>query len=354
LNDGYHPPDGSFDQPSEIACLSDAPQVVVAGAGSIGCFVGGLLAGAGRAVTLLARPRVIADIAAHGLHLTALDGVDCRVPPSAVRATEDPATLAQAAYVLVAVKSTDTAGMAELIARHAPQAATIVSLQNGVDNVPLLRECLPGHRVLAGMVAFNVVALGDGHYHRATSGEIVLEQDPAGTAARLDVPGLTVTSSSNITALQWGKLLLNLNNAINALSGLPLRDQLSQKAWREVLAEQIVEALLVTKAAGIVPVTSPLPPPLLPFVLRLPDTLFRILAGRMLKIDPRARSSMWEDLQLHRRTEIDYLQGAIIRLAAQHAQPAPLSRRIANLVKSAEDAKQGSPGLRPAEIASSR
>jgi 2-dehydropantoate 2-reductase len=133
---------------------------------------------------------------------------------------------------------------------------------------------------------------------------------------------------------------------------LPLRDQLSQKVWREILAEQIVEALLVTKAAGIVPVTSPLPPPLLPIVLRLPDTLFRILAGRMLKIDPQARSSMWEDLQLHRRTEIDYLQGAIIRLAAQYAQPVPLSRRIANLVKSAEAAKQGSPGLRPAEIAS--
>ena len=149
MNDRYHPPDGSFDQPSEIGGLSDAPQFVVAGAGSIGCFVGGLLAGAGRAVTLLARPRVIADVAAHGLHLTSLDGVDCRVRPSAVRASEDPATLAQAAYILVAVKSTDTARMAELIARHALPGATIVSLQNGVDNVPMLRKCLPGHQVLA-------------------------------------------------------------------------------------------------------------------------------------------------------------------------------------------------------------
>jgi 2-dehydropantoate 2-reductase len=356
LNESYHRSDGGFDQPLEIAGLSDAAnrQFVVAGAGSIGCFVGGLLAGAGRAVTLLARPRVIADVAAHGLHVTSLDGVDCRVLPSAVRATDDPATLAQAAYILVAVKSTDTAAMAELIARHAPPDALIVSLQNGVDNVPLLRERLPDRRVLAGMVAFNVVAMGEGRYHRATSGEIVLEQDAAGTAARFDAPGLTVTASRNITGVQWGKLLLNLNNAINALSGLPLRDQLSQKAWRELLAEQIVEALLVTKAAGIVPVTSPLPPPLLPFVLRLPDGLFRILAGRMLRIDPQARSSMWEDLQLRRRTEIDYLQGTIIRLAAQHAQPVPLSRRIANLVKSAEEAKQGSPGLQAAEIASSR
>ena len=89
-----------------------------------------------------------------------------------------------------------------------------------------------------------------------------------------------------------------------------------------------------------------MPAPLLPFVLRLPDTVFRILAGRMLKIDPQARSSMWEDLQQGRRTEIDYLQGAIVRIAAQHGQRAPLSERIIELVRSAEELKQGSP--RPA------
>src|SRR5262249_35743508 len=150
------------------------------------------------------------------------------------------------------------------------------------------------------------------------------------------------TSSVNITGVQWGKLLLNLNNAINALSGLPLRDQLAQRAWRMILAAQIAEALMVTKAAGIVPVTSPLPPPLLPIVLRLPAGLVKILAGRMLRIAPQARSSMWEDLRLGRWTEIDHLQGAIIPLAARTGQAAPLSRRIADLVRSAEAAGRGS------------
>jgi 2-dehydropantoate 2-reductase len=152
--------------------------------------------------------------------------------------------------------------------------------------------------------------------------------------------------------VQWGKLLLNLNNAINALSDLPLRDQLSQRPWRAILAAQMAEGLAAMKAAGISPVTSPLPAPLLPFVLRLPDSVFRVLAGRMLKIDPQARSSMWEDLKLRRRTEIDYLQGAIVRLAAQHGGRAPLSERITTLVRSAEAARQGSPGLRPAQFAS--
>jgi 2-dehydropantoate 2-reductase len=335
--------------------LTDASRgpIVVAGAGSVGCFVGGLLAGAGFDVTLLTRPRIVADIAAHGLHLTSIEGLDRCLPPQAIRATDDPMAMAQAAIVLVAVKSTDTAAMADLIARHAREDATIVSLQNGVDNVPLLRERLSDRKVLAGMVAFNVVTMGSGHYHRATSGEIVLEQDAAGTASQLGVPGLVVTASANMPGVQWGKLLLNLNNAINALSGLPLRDQISQRAWRAILAAQIAEALWVTRAAGIVPATSPLPAPLLPIVLRLPDSVFRILAAPMLKIDPQARSSMWEDLQQGRRTEIDHLQGAIVRIAARHGQRAPLSERVIALVKSAEAAKRGSPGLQPAQIVSS-
>jgi len=328
--------------------------VVVAGAGSIGCFVGGLLADAGFKVTLLARQRIIADIAAHGLHLTSIEGLDRQLPPRSVGATDDPAAMRDAASILVAVKSTDTAAMADLIARHAPLDATIVSLQNGVDNVPLLRERLSDRKVLAGMVAFNVVTMGGGRYHRATSGDLIIEQDASGTASQLNVPGLAVNTSGNMPGVQWGKLLLNLNNAINALSGLPLRDQLSQRAWRAILAAQVAEALSVTKAAGIVPVTSPLPAPLLPIVLRLPDTVFRIIAGRMLKIDPQARSSMWEDLQQGRRTEIDYLQGAIVRIAAQHGQRAPLSERIIELVRSAEELKRGSPRLQPAQIVSMR
>jgi 2-dehydropantoate 2-reductase len=328
--------------------------VVVAGAGSIGCFVGGLLADAGFEVTLLARSRIIDEISAHDLHLTSIEGLDRRLPARALGATDDPAAMAGAACILVTVKSTDTAAMADLLARHAPRTAAIVSLQNGVDNVPALRQRLPNHKVLAGMVAFNVVSMAQARFHRATSGEIVLEQDPADTAAGLSAPGLLVRSSTNMQGVQWGKLLLNLNNAINALSGLPLRDQLSERAWRLVLADQISEALAATKAAGITPITSPLPPFLLPAVLRLPDSVFRVLAARMLKIDPQARSSMWEDLQRHRRTEIDHLQGAIVRLAGLHGLSAPLSERIATLVRSAEAAKQGSPGLWPDQIASSR
>jgi len=323
----------------------------VAGAGSIGCFVGGMLAAGGRRVALLARPRVIGEIESGGLRLTSFEGLDRNVASTQLTLSENPGVFADASVVLVTVKSADTSGIAEVIARHAPSDAVIVSLQNGVGNVAVLRQRLPGRRVLAGMVSFNVVAPGAGRYHRATSGDIVIEQDDAGTAERLSVPGLRMRASADIAGVQWGKLLLNLNNALNALADLPLRRQLAQRAWRRLFADQIAEGLAAMRAAGIRPVSSmPIPPGWMPAVLRLPDAIFAVLLASSMNIDPEARSSMWEDLQRGRATEIDYLQGVITAIAGRHGLKAPLSDRIVSLIKAAEAAGKGSPGLTPEQI----
>lgn len=331
--------------------MVSARPIIIAGAGSIGCFVGGMLAGGGRSVGLLARPRVVAEIERCDLRVSSFEGADRRIPASQLMLATDAAVLAEAIIVLVTVKSADTAAMADEIARHAPADAVVVSLQNGVGNVAILRERLPGWQVLSGMVPFNVIALGEGRYHRATSGDIVIDRDQADTAARLSVDGLTLCASDNMPGVQWGKLLLNLNNALNALSGLPLREQLAQWPWRRLLADQLSEALRAMKAEGISPVASNgVPPALTPYLLRLPDALFQILARRSMQIDPMARSSMWEDLRHRRRTEIDYLQGVIVALAERHRIDVPLTRRIVDLVKAAERAGQGSPGLSPAQV----
>src|SRR5258707_6395620 len=179
--------------------------IIVAGAGSIGCFVGGVLADAGRRVSLLARPRVIEEINSNGLRVTSFEGFDRTLKSGQLSFSDDPSIFKDAGAVLVTVKSTDTAEIADLIAKHAPTDAVIVSLQNGVGNVAVLRERLPGRRVLAGMVPFNVTAPAPGRYHRATSGDIVIEQDNAATAERLSAPGLTMRASRNIAGVQWGK-----------------------------------------------------------------------------------------------------------------------------------------------------
>jgi 2-dehydropantoate 2-reductase len=330
--------------------ISNRP-IGVAGAGSIGCFVGGMLVAGGRSVALLARPRVIGEIQANGLRLTSFEGFDRQLASNTLTLSEHPGMFSDAGIVLVTVKSADTAEIADVIAKNAPADAVIVSLQNGIGNVSVLRERLPGRRVLAGMVPFNVIARAPGQFHRATSGDIVIEADDAGTAEALSVPGLKMRASADIAGVQWGKLLVNLNNALNALADLPLRRQLAQRAWRGLFADQMAEGLAAIRAEGIKPVSStPIPAGWTPHLLRLPDAIFEALLGRTMKIDPEARSSMWEDLQRGRLTEIDYLQGVITEIADRRGLQVPLSRRIVALIKTAETSGKGSPGLTPEQI----
>ena len=162
---------------------------------------------------------------------------------------------------------------------------------------------------------------------------------------------MPVQSTDTIAGVQWGKLLLNLNNALNALSDLPLQAQLQQRAWRLLFADQMAEGLAVLRAAGISPIaTAAMPSWLTPHVLRLPDSLFGVILRRVMKIDADARSSMWEDLQRGRPTEVDYLQGVVVQSANRLGVETPLSRRVIDLVKLAEDAKRGSPALSVQQI----
>ena len=135
-------------------------RILIAGAGSVGCYVGGRLSAAARAVTLLARPRVIAEIKEHGLTLSDLDGRSAEISADALRLTDDPVAMAGADLILVTVKSRDTAAMGKLIAAHAKPDTVIVSLQNGTANAERLRVLVGGRLVIAGMVPFNVLSRG--------------------------------------------------------------------------------------------------------------------------------------------------------------------------------------------------
>jgi len=326
-------------------------KIVVAGAGSIGCFVGGQLAAAGHDVCFLARQRIADEVAAHGLTLTDRDGGSAQVAAGRIAIGIDPALLASADVVLVTVKSGATREMARTLRQFAPAQAIVVSLQNGIDNAAILQDELPQMQVVAGMVPFNVVALGDGRFHRGTDGDIVIDAKSGPLAQALSTPHMKVQVHLDMNAVAWGKLLLNLNNALNALAGVPLREEIADRRWRLILATCVDEALAALKAAGIRPAKiGALPPSALPRVLRLPDFLFRLVAAAQLKIDPAARSSMQDDLEQRRTTEIDQLQGAVAALAATHALRAPMNRSILDLVKAAERARAGSPRLAAADV----
>lgn len=314
-------------------------KIAILGAGSIGCYLGGALTAAGVDVVLIGRARMAENIVKHGLHLSDLQGRAISLTPSQVNYAEDPAALAGADLILVTVKSADTAEAAQIIASHATSTALVISFQNGIGNADVLRAGVKGNAVLGGMVPFNVVQMPEGRFHRGTEGELMLEASPtlARRKAAFSAAGLPLLEQSDFVGVQWGKLLLNLNNPINALSGVPLKTELSQRAYRRCLANLIEEATTVLQAANIRPAKiAKIGPGMLPTLLRLPDFLFSRIAKTMLRIDPEARSSMWEDLQAGRRTEVDYINGAVVQLAQQHRCDAPMNRRIVELIRQAE------------------
>lgn len=310
--------------------------VLVMGAGALGCYIGGCLAAAGAPVTFVGRPRVLDALREHGLALSDLDGGSRTLPAGSLALAAAPPPGSAPSLVLLCVKSGATAEAAGELARALPTGTPVVSLQNGVSNAELARAHAPRLAVLAGMVAFNVVELGPGRYHRATSGTLAAQAHPVLQAWQpvFAAAGVPLALHAELAPWQWGKLLLNLNNAVNALSGLPLRAQLLQRDYRLCMAALMAEALAALHAAGIAPARlTPLPAAALPAVLRLPTPLFRVLAARMLRIDAKARSSMADDLQRGRPTEVDALCGEVVRLAREHGMAAPANERIAELVR---------------------
>jgi 2-dehydropantoate 2-reductase len=318
-----------------VACNPLGP-VLVMGAGAVGCWIGGCLQAADVPVVFVGRPRVLEGLRRSGLTLTDLDGGTRSVPAQALALRESASGAPAPGLVLLCVKSGATAGATDELARAVPPGTLVVSMQNGISNAALAQAHAPALTVRAGMVPFNVAELAPGHYHRGTSGTLAAQDHEALRAwqPRFAAAGVPLELHADLAPLQWGKLLLNLNNAVNALSGLPLRAQLLEREYRVCMAALIDEALGALHAAGIEPAKlTPLPPAALPAALRLPSPIFRVLAFRMLRIDAKARTSMADDLAHGRATEIDALCGEVVRLARQHGTAAPVNERISELVR---------------------
>lgn len=312
------------------------PRFAVLGAGSVGCHLGGHLVAAGYDVAFVGRARGMAVLRERGLTLSRFDRGDVHLAPGRLALGTGVEGVGGADYVLVTVKSAGTRGAGEEMGRHLGGGAVVVSFQNGLHNPRILRDSLPGHTVLAGMVPYNVDGSEPGTVHQGMPGRVMVEPDERLLGAFRQA-GLEVEARADMVEVQHGKLLLNLNNAINALSGLPLRDQLGRRAYRLCLALCQREALAAYRAAGMVPARlGPTAPRVTPYVLGLPDALFRRAAAASLRIDARARSSMWEDLRRGRPTEIDSLQGEIVALATAHGLSAPANARLVTLVRAAE------------------
>lgn len=311
--------------PAPTAAPSLAPPVCIVGAGALGSLLAARLALAGQPVRLVGRPAQVQVLQASGLQLHDATGTR-RVD---VAAGTDIAVVAQAALVLLCVKSADTAATAAQLAPHLPPQVPLLSLQNGVANGPQLAALLQ-RPVLVGAAYVAAAQPALGRVQHAGGLRVVLGALPApgGAAlppaalqhaqAALQAGGFEVERSEAPVAELWRKLVVNCAvNAISALAQAPYGLMAAVPAVRELQAAVVHEAVAVARAEGL-PLDA--------------TEMLTAVAGVMQRM-PAQRSSTAQDLARGRITEIEQLNGEVQRIGARHGIATPANQALLALVK---------------------
>ncbi|TPX62467.1 2-dehydropantoate 2-reductase [Spizellomyces sp. 'palustris'] len=320
-------------------------RIAIVGAGNVGLYVGAFLHLAGCQVCWVGRTWLRKELEDAGA-LTVSDFYNhtFRIQADEVQFLTDISELVQSEaevvidFLFLTVKAHATEEAVQSF-KHLDGKVVVVTLQNGIQNAEVIRKYMPNTTVITGMFPTNIVHLPGGHFHQASIGPIHLEDgEEASTLAQVFIEaGMPTQLTTDIKGILYGKLLLNLMNATNALSGVPLRTQLSDRSHRLVLARCIDEALACYRVANIKPLSFfTFPMWVVPYILRLPDWIFFQIASAVLGIDERAMSSMYDDLLLKRPTEIAYLNGEILKLAEEHGVNTPMNCAIDKMIRKIE------------------
>lgn len=326
-------------------------QIAIYGAGAVGCYLGAVLHLEGLQVSLIGRSQMRQHIhAAGGIHIS--DYLGNEQLAYDIHFTDQQRVLGEADLVLVTVKCHDINSAADAIRHHCRPGTRVICLQTGLGCDQILQRRNPELFIRRGIVAFNITQLADAHFHRSTAGGVHLEQ----CSALLDIQDaleeqqIDCWLENDFDAVAWAWLQLNLNNAINALAGLPIQQQLQQRPFRKLLSMAIAELNRVARRKRISPARlTALPASLIPWLLRTPDAIFQPLAQRLMTIDTSARSSMWQDIQQQQLTEIDYLNGAVCREGQQLGIQTPVNRLLVTLVRQLERGER-QPGISAEEM----
>ena len=304
--------------------MTDEPiRVAVLGAGAVGCYFGGMLARAGHEVTLIGRPLHVDAIRKNGLRFEGL-AFDEHVR---LAASTDPAAARGARLLLFCVKSTDTDTAAAQVAPWLDDGSIVLSLQNGVDNIERI-QAVASRPVIPAVVYVATEMAGPGHLRHHGRGDLVIGAPanpvPAPVMESLQnvqrwfsQAGVPVEISANVLGELWTKLVVNCAyNAISAITQLPYGAAIGGCGVREVMRDVVSEALAVAAARDV-----PLPEDLLARVYRIAEAM------------PKQYSSTAQDLARGRATEIDHLNGYLVRQGDALGLPVPANRALHALVK---------------------
>jgi 2-dehydropantoate 2-reductase len=300
------------------------------GAGAVGCYFGGMLARAGAPVTLIGRPLHMDAIVRNGLFLETTHFQEY-VPVSASTRI-DAAQGAQ--VVLFCVKSFDTEEAARLLAPHLAPEALVLSCQNGVDNVQRFAKAT-GISAIPAIVYVAAAMSGPGRVKHSGRGNFVIGNPPRGNSGSLrdrreldDLAGVLARGgipcqvSDNIEGELWVKVIINCAyNAISALGRSEYSVMLESPLVRQLMCAAVEEALAVARAAGV----------------QLPDTDVLESTMNLAQTMKNATSSTAQDIARGKRTEIDSLNGYVVRLGSELGIPVPVNQTLYTLVKLLEE-----------------
>jgi 2-dehydropantoate 2-reductase len=295
--------------------MSQTMKITVMGAGAVGCYFGGMLARAGHEVTLVARPAHVEAIRRDGQRMETRS-FDERVRLSA---TGDAAAVEGADLVLFCVKSNDTEAAGAQVRPHLAPHALVLCLQNGVDNADRLRTVLPAQQVAAAVVYVATEMAGPGHVKHHGRGELVIEPAAASerAAQALVAAGVPTEVSGNVRGALWLKLIINCAyNAVSAIAQQPYGMNVKGEGIPDVMRDVVDECLAVARAEGV----------------EVPGDVHATVAALVASM-PTQMSSTAQDLARGKRTEIDHLNGLVVRRGVALGIPTPANRVLWALVK---------------------
>ncbi len=279
------------------------------GAGAVGCYYGALLARSGHEVCFIGRPQHVEAIRARGLILE-IGGTTEIV---AADATPAAAGVADADLILFCVKSTDTVSAGRDMAPHLPQGAAILSLQNGVDNAERLQALL-GREVTPAAVYVATDMPAPGHVRHHGRGELVIGASTAsaGIAAAFAKAGVPTSVSGEVTAALWMKLIVNCAyNALSAIAQLPYGRLVQMDGVVDLMRDVVRECVEVATRCGI----------------RVPDSIFDDVLSIAATM-PNQYSSTAQDIARGKPTEIDHLNGYVVRKGGELGVETPANRGL--------------------------
>ena len=304
-------------------------QVAVIGAGAVGCYYGGLLLKAGHDVTFIGRPAHVDAINAHGLLLDT-QSFKGHLP---AKAAADAASLASPDLVLFCVKSADTEEAGRSMAACLRPETSVLSLQNGVDNPQRLQK-VTGHPVIPAVVYVGSEMAGPGHVRHHGGGDLAIGAAAASEALAqtLGAAGIRTTIADDIEVTLWSKLVINCAfNALSAVAGISYGPMLEVEGTRDVVASAVQEAVMVARASGV-----SIPEDILERILKIPAAM------------PNQMSSTALDVARGKPSEIDFLNGYVVRRGAELGVPTPTNQALQVMVKLAERVNE-MPGRRRAD-----